>query len=117
MLAMALLSYSGDNGGAFPDTLWRLTDDGYAHAGEVANPADVDPSPEDMGIYHRYYYFGNSLRDDNPQSTETPLLVYPFRKGDSRNVCILYIDGHVTEDHNLSQEEILFAIGPFGHSR
>jgi hypothetical protein len=106
-LAMALLGYSGDHGGAFPDTLWKLPDEDYISAGYVANPADIDPKPEDMGIYHRYHYFGNEVRDDDMNSTERPILIYPYLNRGSRHATILYIAGHVEGRDNLSQDEVL----------
>ena len=123
-LGIALLSYSGDNDGEFPDSLWRLPDGDYISAGYVASPVDVESEPvprfstsielEDMGIYHRYHYFGNGLRADDPDSTTQPLLVYPYQNGGSKHVSILYVDGHVEGLWCLSHDDVLEIIDRTG---
>jgi prepilin-type processing-associated H-X9-DG protein len=100
-LGLAMLMYSGDNGGRFPTPdgaagLNVLHVEDFLDAGKVyINPRDNRPTPVD-GITEAttsYAYIGGGLKDDNDLATSMPILVEK-PTGDPW-INVLFIDGHV----------------------
>ena len=110
-IGLGLLMYSGEYSGNFPPSLWTLHDTGILNAGLLASPADLpDAGSDPAGFCDRYYYLGAGLRDDTPNATNRPLLVYPFQQVDGLHVSILYVDGHVELRYHQEPASILALI-------